>query len=412
MTRQKISEALYLFGLLLLVAAMPLSIFMMSIAQFALLASWLISGNIFTKIKSAFSNPVVAILATVYFMHLIGGFYSTDYNYYFNDIRIKLPLLVLPVLIYTSPKISEQWFERILSVFVLAVLTSTIISMGVLYDLLPHKNPVNDIREISVFVSHIRLSLFICLSIFIAVYFFGKHHEKYNFFKKFLLALLIAWFLIFLNIMEAMTGVAILLVTGILLSVYFIYSQRSTLWKTISIAIAVAIPVLIVGYVKNEAEKIYHPQKPDFNKLDRTTLNGNSYEHYVSRPEQENGNLIWIYLCPKELSSGWNQRSKLNYDGKDLRGNELKLTLIRFLTSKGLRKDSTGIYQLNENEIHSIENGIPNVEYQNNGSLNVRLHKTIMEYYGYKFGENPTGSSMMQRIEYWKAGWNIFRQNF
>ena len=132
MTRQKISETLYIFGLLLLVVAMPLSIFMISIAQLALAVSWLVSGNYFAKIRSAFSNPVVAILATVYFMHLIGGFYSTDYNYYFNDIRIKLPLLLLPVLIYTSPKISEQWFERILFVFVLAVLTSTIISMGVL----------------------------------------------------------------------------------------------------------------------------------------------------------------------------------------------------------------------------------------------------------------------------------------
>jgi O-antigen ligase len=412
MTRQKISEALYLFGLLLLAAAMPLSVFMMSIAQFALLASWLIPGNILTKIKSAFSNPVVAILATVYFMHLIGGFYSTDYNYYFNDVRIKLPLLIIPVLIYTSPKISEQWFERILFVFVAAVLASTFISMGVLYDVLPHKNKITDIRDIAVFVSHIRLSLFICLSIFISAYFYWKHREEYSFFRKFLLLLIIIWFLIFLYILEAMTGVSILVITFIIFTIYFSFSEKNILWKTISIAIVIVIPFLIFGYVKKAANEIYRPQSIDINKLDHVTQGGNAYEHYVSRPEQENGNLIWIYLCPKELSSAWNQRSKLNYDGKDLRENELKYTLIRFLASKGLRKDSAGVYSLSEKEIHAIENGIPNVVYQINGSLKVRLHKTIVEYYGYKSGGNPTGSSMMQRIEYWKAGWNIFKQNF
>ncbi|MEO5570586.1 MAG: O-antigen ligase family protein [Bacteroidia bacterium] len=412
MTRQKTSETLYLFGLLLLVAAMPLSVFMMSIAQFALLASWLVSGNIFTKIKSAFSNPVVAVLATVYFMHLVAGFYSTDYNYYFNDVRIKLPLLVMPVLIYTSPKISAQWFERILSIFILAVLTSTFISMGVLYDVLPHKKAITDIRDISIFISHIRLSLFICLSVFIVAYLFWKHHGEYILFKSLLLILLIAWFLIFLYILEAMTGVSVLIITSLILLVYFIYAQKNIWWKLGSAAIVIVVPVLIFGYIKKEAAKIYHPHVTANIQLEKFTQNGNEYEHNVLNTEQENGNLTWIYLCPEELPAAWNERSKLNYDGKDLRGNELKLTLIRFLTSKNLRKDSLGVYLLSEEEVHSIENGIANVNYQKMGDMHVRLQKTIMEYYAYKNGESPTGNSLLQRLEYWKAGWNIFLQNF
>jgi hypothetical protein len=412
MTREKFSESLYLFGLCLLVAALPLSVFMMSISQFALLGSWLISGNIVNKIKTAFNNPVVAVLVLIYFMHLVGGFYSTDYHYYFNDIRIKLPLLILPILIYTSPKISEKWFERILFIFVLAVLCSTIISMGVLYKIIPLRKNLNDIRDISVFVSHIRLSLFICFAIFISVFFLWKHGKEFNLFKNILLISIIVWFLVFLFILEAMTGVSVLIITMLCLFTYFIWKNKNIWWRVSAVSIVFIISLLVWGYIKYEAGKIYHPQKEKINQLEKTTTNGNTYEHYPERTEQENGNLIWIYICPKELSSAWNERSKLNYDGKDLRGNEIKYTLIRFLASKGLRKDSAGVAALNDEEVRSIENGIANVEYQKMGNLRVRLDKTIMEYYAYENAGNPTGNSVLQRLEYWKAGWNIFKQNF
>ncbi|HKR06779.1 MAG TPA: O-antigen ligase family protein, partial [Bacteroidia bacterium] len=222
----------------------------------------------------------------------------------------------------------------------------------------------------------------------------------------------ILWFLIFLFILEAMTGVSILMITALLLTAHFIFKQKKNWLKISGIAILIIIPFLIFGYLKNEAKKIYRPQKVEYKQLDQHTINGNAYEHYTQSDEQENGNLIWIYLCPEEMSAAWNQRSKLNYDGKDARGNELKLTLIRFLSSKNLRKDSAGVYALSEEEIHSVENGVANVEYQKMGDMHVRVQKTIMEYYAFKSGASPTGRSLMQRLEFWKAGWNIFLQNF
>src|SRR6185295_15744822 len=105
-------------------------------------------------------------------------------------------------------------------------------------------------------------------------------------------------------------------------------------------------------------------------------------------------------------------RSGLNYNGKDLRGHDLKYTLARFLSSKGFRKDSTAVYSLSESEIKAIENGVPNVDYQKKISFKNRIDKIIMEYYSHKHGENPSGKSILQRIEFWKTGWNIFIANF
>lgn len=421
MTRQQFSENFYLLGLMLLVAAMPLSVFMMSIAQFTLLFSWIIGGNIVDKIKLAFSNPVVAVLVVVYFLHLVGGFYSTDFDYFFNDAKIKLPLLILPVLIYTSPKISKEWFERIMGIFVLAVLTSSIISMGVLHDILPHKNPVSDIRDISVFVSHIRLGLFVCFSIFCCGYYLVSYHHQ-SFIKNILTLAFILWFIIFLFILEAITGVVILIVTTVILSWYFSFRQKNMRLKAGVIFMTVAIPVFVFIYIKKEAGRLYRPQHIEISQLDINTINGNKYKHslfeplselpYLNPKMQENGNPLATYVCVEEMKNAWNYRSSLDYDGLDLKKHELKYTLVRFLSSKGLRKDSAGVYNLSESEIQAVENGVPNVEYQKMGSLKIRLHKIIMEYYSFKFGENPTGKSMMQRLEYWKAGWNIFKQNF
>lgn len=411
MNLKQFSESLYFFGLVLLVAAMPLSIFMMSLSQFIIIGSWLMEGKSINKVKSAFKNPVVAVLTAVYFMHLVGGFYSTDYNYFFNDVRIKLPMLLLPVIIFTSPKISQKQFEAILSIFVLAVLTSSIISIGVLLDMLPHKNKVKDIRDISVFVSHIRLSLFVCLSVFICVWFAVKRASE-NIAKRIALILLISWFIIFLFILEAMTGLTILIATAIILLIHFMFSSESRGLKIATVFLLFAIPAALFFYIKNEAGKIYKQHTINTNNLPEKTINGNAYSHCLTCKDQENGNLTWLYVCEPELTSAWNQRSSLAYTGKDLAGHDLKYTLIRFLTSKGFTKDSMGVYSLTKEEMRSIENGIANAEYQKIGSLNIRLHKTIVEYYDYEAGKNPSGSSMMQRIEYWKTGWHIFTENF
>lgn len=412
MTRQQFSEKIYFFGLILLAAAMPLSVFLMSVSQIILLASWLISGNIFDKTKTVFQNSVVAVLVSIYFMHLAGGFYSTDHDYFFRDIRIKLPLLILPVIIFSSPKISVQWLERVLVIFILATFVSTITSMGVYFDLLPHKKPVKDIRDISVFVSHIRFSLFICLSIFFSAYFIIVCWNKNNFLKAITWSLLIIWFVVFLYILEAMTGMGILIIVTFILLIYYIFKQKNILIKTVAVFTILAASLTTFYYIKSESEKIFRPQTIQVNSLAKTTVNGNPYQHCAECQDQENGNLVWNYFCEPELAMAWNKRSRISYAGKDLAGNDLKYTLVRFLTSKGLRKDSAGVFALTNNEINFVENGIANVEYQKLGSLKIRLHKTIMEYHNYKIGKNPTGSSMMQRIEYWKAGMNIFNQNF
>jgi len=150
----------------------------------------------------------------------------------------------------------------------------------------------------------------------------------------------------------------------------------------------------------------------DKEQLPLLTKNGNPYAHDTINQDIENGNYVWIFICEKELSEEWNKKSSMYYHGKDLSGNEIKYTLIRFLTSKGLPKDAEGINALSEKEVKGIEKGVPNVNFIGIFNPTARLQKIIWEINLYIKGGNPSGHSVVQRFEFWKAAIGIIKENF
>jgi hypothetical protein len=146
-------------------------------------------------------------------------------------------------------------------------------------------------------------------------------------------------------------------------------------------------------------------------KLEKYTINGNKYNHKIDY-RIENGHYVGLYFCRKELKKSWNQVSNISYDSLDKKGNELKYTLIRYLTSKNLRKDSVGVSKLTYEDIKAIENGVPNYIYNNKFSLQSVIYKILWQYNNYKNTGNPNNNSLMQRYEYLKASINIISRNY
>lgn len=97
--------------------------------------------------------------------------------------------------------------------------------------------------------------------------------------------------------------------------------------------------------------------------------------------------------------------------GKRLKNQELRTTLIRYLTSKGLRKDSVGLSQLSDQDIKNIENGIANYIYTKRFSIYPKIYEFLWEIEAMKKGVNPGGHSILQRIEYLKTAFSIISKN-
>src|SRR5215510_6929496 len=90
----------YLFytGLFLLAAGLPVSKFLTSFSQIILLASFFLEGDLREKWRRLKSSRSAWIIAGIWLMHIVGVLYSEQSETGLWDARMKLPILVLPLL--------------------------------------------------------------------------------------------------------------------------------------------------------------------------------------------------------------------------------------------------------------------------------------------------------------------------
>jgi hypothetical protein len=336
-------------------------------------------------------------------MHVAGLLWTTDFNYALKDLRIKLPLLALPVIFSSGPVLSSKQFRLVLLALIASVLSAAMIGFAIWAGWTGVE--VKDIRDISPFVSHIRLSLLICLAVITGLYFVAVEHRYVAVLVPVLVALVA-----FLVLLESVTGIGILIAVLINIGVRRSFYLESKWWRALIIAACVAIPCLMYLYIKSVNSGFAAKEVVDYASLEKSTASGNEYNHLQDNQERENGYLIWIYLCDDELEQQWNQRSDLDYRGLDRKGQELRHTLIRYMTSLGLRKDSAGVWALSKQDVEAVESGIANVVYTSRFGLYGRVHQLIWEVEQYRKGLNPSGHSLTMRFEYWKTALNIIRQ--
>jgi hypothetical protein len=168
---------------------------------------------------------------------------------------------------------------------------------------------------------------------------------------------------------------------------------------------------MLIGTLYGSYSRYFDVGNQNLNALESHTPRGEAYDHRLDFPLIENGNYVMIYFARNELYEAWNSRSVVHPDSLDGRGHLLSGTLIRYLASKGLRKDADGVAALSPEDIRVIEAGIPNcVEPQQLG-LQRRLNRIFFEWSNYRAGGDPNGHSVMQRLEFWKTGWWIASKN-
>lgn len=401
------SNQLFVFGLAVMVIGLPLSMFLMSVSQMIMLGAWLLRGDYKLRSKKFISNKVALSFAVIYLLHVVGLFWTTDFNYALRDLRIKGPLLIIAFVFSTMDVLNKKTYVVILKLFVLAVFTSTIISTGVWLGF-THK-PINDIRQISVFISHIRLALLICLAVYACAYF--VYSKEISFWQRIFSAGLIIWFIIFLIILEAATGIIILGFTSFIILTYF-FLKKKIYWAFALLLSGSAAMLFYVGSTTKKMYDSFNVALPvNIDTLPEFTSRGNAYEHLYDTRFLENGNCTSIYLCWVELRSAWNKRSKVDFDGPDEKGNKLIFTLVRYMSSKGLTKDYDGIMALTATDIMYIEKGIPSVNRWQYGKVAGRIYELVWEYNNYRNTGNASSSSFMQRFEFWKASVNVIKEN-
>lgn len=422
----------YWVGLILVGIFLPTSKFGLSVSQFYLLALWFLLGldmravnkmfpekpfvtrilsriafsfnviwyNIKTRFNDFIHNKVAVVMVSIYLMHFIGLIYTSDFQYAFKDLRIKLPLLVFPLILSTMKPLTRKQFDTVLWFFIGSVFFVTI--LGAIKFI---RRDFVDVRELSVFVSHIRVSLCIVFSIFILGYFCVKRHYKPI--LKAVVVFLVLWFLWQITILESFISIIIILALCFVLMMYYVFRSTKKYVK-ICMVVTIVVVAFISLYLPYKIIDDYtNPTQINVEQLDTHTKLGNPYVFDTVHFGVEDARYVGLYLAKNEMINAWNDRSVKKITEYDA----AYYTLVRYLTSKDLRKDAEGVGQLLEDDIRNIENGVANYNYIENPGFKTRIMKVMIAFANYKKDGNANGSSVFQRVEYIKASFNIIKKN-
>lgn len=138
---------------------------------------------------------------------------------------------------------------------------------------------------------------------------------------------------------------------------------------------------------------------PEVETLAEKSPYGEAYVHRPDRHVMENGHFIWTHLAWGEMAAAWHRRSALRFP-------EVAPRLIRFLSSKGLKKDRDGVMALSDLDIVAIEGGCVSVVDLERGGWFRRWNRFVFNWGQWLDGQETANASILARAVYQGVAWS------
>ena len=113
---------IFLFGLIGLAAGMLFGTVPTSIPQIILAANWLLEKDFAWKWQQLKSNKIFWILTSIFLVHLLGMSYTQNIPKGLDDLRNKIPLLTLPLIVFSTKPLDTKELKLLFHFFFLMVL--------------------------------------------------------------------------------------------------------------------------------------------------------------------------------------------------------------------------------------------------------------------------------------------------
>ncbi|MBK9177717.1 MAG: O-antigen ligase family protein [Flavobacteriales bacterium] len=383
---------------------MPWSTAYLSMAQMLLAANWIaagiVEGNARARWRAAFAQPPVLMFMSFFGLHLLGLFWTEDLGWGLDLCRILFPVLVLGAVLSGSERLRSAELRTVLLLGAWSAIASG------LFGLFFSGARADDYRGISMFVSHIRLALMLCMAIAVLLWYRPKSMWLRP--THWIGAGIAAYLILRLTSIQ---GLLILALIGM------VYIWRAVKpWRALPRigvrALLLLVPLLATVAAFTVLESRNQPVPAGLGARMERTAGGEPYHHDTINTQTENGTHVWTYIAWNELRRAWLLRSTRSLDDVDDRGHPLWATTVRYLASKGMRKDSAAVMKLSDGEVRAIESGIPNVLHGQRGPIRERLEEVLFELDQYRGQGVASGHSVAMRIEFAKAGWAIAKANW
>ncbi|MBN1144622.1 MAG: O-antigen ligase family protein [Bacteroidales bacterium] len=407
--RQQLHRYAFLFGLAFLVSCLPLSKYLLSIAQFFLIANWLIEGNFRQKLHNFLQKPALLLFASLFLVYAFSLLYSQNLEAGFVKVKNVLPVLVLALIFGTSEPLSKVHTKWLLTLFSVAVSVASLVCIT--RYLTDAGQFQNNFRKISVFMNHVVFSMMINMAISVFLYFtFYNRYPVNRIWKPAYIsaATALTAFLFFLG---SVTGMVTFFFVALAFALNITRAKASVPLRNAIYTLSAIVLIIPVVWLFHTYQKNFNAEPPDPAHLEMFTPGGHPYTHDLSTGIQDNGHFSGIYICEPELQRQWNRISKIPYDQLDGRGQAIFGTVKRYLTSLGLRKDSIGLGMLTPYDIQKIEKGLANFKFESKPGIRQRIYETLWEIQVFLKSGYMQRHSLGQRFAFYKTAASVIRNH-
>lgn len=233
--------------------------FLLSMSIFGLssllLLPMLRGGKILPQWSRLWSDQRVWLGMIILFMVVvISGINSSNTGDWLHYIRLRLPMVTLPLAVAFVPRLRLDFFRSLLLLF---IATCTVSSMLVLGDYLLHFDAIqagiSEGQPMDTPVNHIRYSLMIALSCLFSIL-LAVDYRRY----RVLLTMVGIWLFVFIHILAVRSGIAVLYGSILLLTMMYIYRSRQWLRGASIVATIIFAVAVLVATIPSLQNKLYY----------------------------------------------------------------------------------------------------------------------------------------------------------
>lgn len=256
---------------ILMIGSLFISRALLTVTMIAFVAHSILHKDWKAQLKHFLSTPVLTGMTILFFIPLLSGGWSEDHSQWMDIVRIKLPLLLMP-LAFAGPywPSARQW--RLSGwVFIILILISTIWTIT---QYLPESAAINAAYlESKTMITplendHVRYSFLLSAGFLISVFLILK--ERPGKFKIFA-ALIAIWFVACIHLLAARTGLLCFYITLIALAVGYTIHKRKK-W----VMVLMAVLLLVMPFLSYRLIPSFH-NRVDFFKYEMGYFKNSDY---------------------------------------------------------------------------------------------------------------------------------------
>lgn len=252
------------------IVALVLSPFFLSVGMFLLagvsLVAWnTVAGEIQLSLDRSAVNrlrqwrqyPALVSLSALFFVVLFSAWGMTEFDYWTDRLRIKLPFLLLPLLFIALPPMSEKAIRGhlyFLLVFMFLTTSAVLINYGLHFEDIQIN--IKRGQPIPMPRNHIRYSLVVALAILGGGYLTVAKYRVFRSVDRWLIPMLTGLLFAMLHVLAVRTGLLALYAAIFVLGVTYAIARKNYGLLGLTILLTISAPILAYQFIPSIKAKV------------------------------------------------------------------------------------------------------------------------------------------------------------